>query len=169
MFKNFKKRLLVGFAHYVAEYLNEQKTPVKIHIVDGMNLSKATEGSAGYDLQARIINALILHPGARMLIPTGVYMTLPKGVYAKVNPRSGLALKHGITVLNAPGTIDSDYPHEIGVILINEGQQAYEIKPMERVAQLIFDREVSMEFQHVALSQIEQTTTRKGGFGHTGK
>lgn len=124
----------------------------------------ATHGAAGFDLTANIDAPLDLLPGYRALVPTGLRVKLPNSYEMQVRPRSGLALKHGLTVLNAPGTVDSDYyPNEIGVVLINLGQELYTVQPGERIAQAVVARYV-----HVTELLTETTTTRAGGFGSTG-
>ena len=106
----------------------------------------------------------------RRLIPTGLFIELPSDCEAQVRPRSGLALKHGITVLNTPGTIDADYRGEIGVILINLSQEPFEIQPGERIAQMVIAKFVQAEFQEVAaLEDLSDTERGAGGFGHSGK
>lgn len=127
----------------------------------------ATELSAGMDLRASIPEALRLQPGERCLVPTGLFIELPAGYEAQVRPRSGLAFKHGLTVLNAPGTIDADYRGEIGVILINLGQETFVIENGERIAQLVI-----AEYTRVSWTQSESlsdTERGAGGFGSTGK
>lgn len=124
----------------------------------------ATAGSAGLDLRAD--EAVRLEPGARALVPTGLAIELPPGYEAQVRPRSGLALRHGIGMVNAPGTIDSDYRGEIGVILVNHGSEAVELRRGERIAQLVVAR-----FERVALEEadsLSSTPRGSGGFGHTG-
>jgi len=128
--------------------------------------SYATEHSAGMDLRANLEVPIILAPGQRALIPTGLYLELPEGTEAQVRPRSGLAFKHGVTVLNAPGTIDADYRGEVGVLLINHGQEPFEVKDGERVAQLVIARYVRTEWQEVA--DLNTSERGAGGFGHTG-
>jgi dUTP pyrophosphatase len=134
----------------------------------GLELPKyETADSAGMDLRAAVGNdeTITLKPGERRLIPTGLSMAIPRGWEGQVRPRSGLALKKGVTVLNSPGTIDSDYRGEVGVILINFGFEPFEIKRGERVAQLIL-AEVS-QCQWRIVTDLNQTQ-RKGGFGSTG-
>ena len=127
----------------------------------------ATPQAAGMDLKANIDSVWTLQPMERKLIPTGLKIQLPEGFEAQVRPRSGLALKHGITVLNAPGTIDADYRGEIGVILINLGQEPFEIQPGERIAQLVIARYEKAEWKEVEL--LNETNRGAGGFGSTGK
>ncbi|MEY3942120.1 MAG: dUTP diphosphatase [Schleiferiaceae bacterium] len=127
----------------------------------------ATPHSAGLDLRAHLDAAVVLQPGERRLIPTGLRMALPDGWEAQVRPRSGLALKHGITVLNSPGTIDADYRGPVGVILINHGAESFEIQPGERIAQLVFARYERAEWQIV--DELDATERGAGGFGHSGR
>ena len=127
----------------------------------------ATPHSAGLDLRAHLDEAVVLHPGERRLIPTGLRMALPDGWEAQVRPRSGLALKHGITVLNSPGTIDADYRGPVGVILIHHGTEPFEIQPGERIAQLVFARYERAEWQNV--DELDATERGEGGFGHSGR
>lgn len=122
--------------------------------------------SAGMDLRANIDGQLILKPFQRALIPTGLYIALPEGYEAQVRPRSGLALKHGVTVLNTPGTIDADYRGEICVILINLGQEDFVVNDGERVAQMVVARYEQAEL--VAVETLDETERGEGGFGHSG-
>lgn len=126
----------------------------------------ATDGSAGADLIAAVSEDKILAPGERALIPTGIKIALPAGFEAQVRPRSGLALKNGITTLNTPGTIDSDYRGEVGVILINLGQEPVTITRGMRIAQLILAPVTRLEWQTV--EALDATTRGEGGFGSTG-
>lgn len=125
-----------------------------------------TTGSAGMDLRANLKQAIHLQPRERVLVPTGLKIQLPEGYEAQVRPRSGLALKEGITVLNSPGTIDSDYTGEIGVILINHGKLAFIIQNGDRIAQLVFQKVEQAEFEVV--DSLEETQRGEGGFGSTG-
>lgn len=127
----------------------------------------ATAQSAGMDLRAHLDTPLTLGVGQRALVPTGLSIALPVGYEAQVRPRSGLALKHGITCLNTPGTIDADYRGDIGVILINLGQEPFIIADGERIAQLVVARHEVVEWQPV--EQLDDTERGAGGFGHTGK
>ena len=127
----------------------------------------ATSQSAGLDLRAHLAEPLLLHPGERALIPTGLRMALPPGWEAQVRPRSGLALKQGITVLNSPGTIDADYRGPVGVILINHGTDSFSVEPGERIAQLVFARFEQAVWQPV--KELDQTERAEGGFGHSGR
>lgn len=129
----------------------------------------ATASSAGLDLRARLDGPVVLEPGMRMLVPTGLHIELPEGYEAQVRPRSGLAYKHGVTVLNSPGTIDADYRGEIGVLLINHGQTAFTIEPEERVAQLVVARYARVEWEPVDdTAELALSERGAGGFGHTG-
>ncbi|WP_292054859.1 MULTISPECIES: dUTP diphosphatase [unclassified Brevundimonas] len=128
-----------------------------------------TPGSAGMDLRAAIgeDEVLTLEPGARTLVPTGLKIALEPGFEAQVRPRSGLALKHGITTLNSPGTIDSDYRGELGVILINHGQVPFEIRRGERIAQMVIARHEQCKI--IVTQALDDTIRGEGGFGSTGK
>lgn len=126
----------------------------------------ATEQSAGADLTANISESVTLRPLERRLIPTGIHIGLPSGYEAQVRPRSGLALKHGVTVLNAPGTIDADYTGEIGVVLINLSDKDFVINDGDRIAQLIIARHESAEW--VQVDRLDETERGDGGYGHTG-
>ena len=127
----------------------------------------ATESSAGVDLRAAISEPITLEPLQRAMVPTGLYMEIPKGYEGQVRPRSGLAAKHGITVLNTPGTIDADYRGEIRVILVNLSSQAFEIQPGERIAQMVFARHETAQWEEV--SELEESARGAGGFGSTGR
>ncbi len=126
----------------------------------------ATAQSAGMDLRANISESIILQPLERRLIPTGLYIALPKGCEAQVRPRSGLALKHGITVLNSPGTIDSDYRGEVMVLLVNLSQEAFTVNDGERIAQMVVARHEQAEL--VSVDTLDDTERGAGGYGHTG-
>lgn len=126
----------------------------------------ATPQSAGMDLRANIEAPITLHPMERRLIPTGLHIALPEGYEAQIRPRSGLALKHGLTVLNSPGTIDADYRGEVGVLLINLSQEDFVINDGERVAQMVIARHEHVEFEVV--EELDQTERGEGGYGHTG-
>ena len=126
----------------------------------------ATPQSAGMDLRANIDEPITLHPMERRLIPTGLHIALPEGYEAQVRPRSGLALKHGLTVLNAPGTVDADYRGDIGVVLINLSQEDFVINDGERIAQLVIARHEQADF--VVVEELDQTERGEGGYGHTG-
>jgi dUTP pyrophosphatase len=126
-----------------------------------------TELSAGMDVRACIDEKITLKPLERAMVPTGLYMALPAGYECQVRPRSGLAAKHGITVLNAPGTIDADYRGEIKVILVNLSQEPFEIGPGERIAQLVVAAHERVEW--VPAETLSSTARGEGGFGSTGK
>lgn len=128
--------------------------------------SYATPHSAGMDLRANLDAPIVLAPGQRALIPTGLFLELPEGTEAQVRPRSGLAFKHGVTVLNAPGTIDADYRGEVGVLLINHGREPFEVKDGERIAQLVVAQYVQVTLQEVP--DLRASERGAGGFGHTG-
>ncbi len=142
--------------------------PVKIINTSSNPLpAYATDGSAGMDLNADILQAVTLRPLERQLIPTGIFIELPPGYEAQVRPRSGLAIKHGITCLNSPGTVDSDYRGELKVILINLSDREQVIHPGERIAQMIISSVEKVIW--VPVEMINQTIRNEGGFGHTGK
>ena len=142
---------------------------MKIQIINGSHHplpTYATELSAGVDLRANIDSPITLRPLERCLVPTGLRIALPAGFEAQVRPRSGLALKKGISVLNAPGTIDADYRGEIGVILVNLSQEDFVVEDGERIAQLVVARYEQAQWEEVeVLSETERGT---GGFGHSG-
>lgn len=143
---------------------------MKIKIVNHSNNqlpTYATPQSAGLDLRANLTEPITLQPLERCLVPTGLRIALPQGYEAQVRPRSGLALKHGITLLNTPGTIDADYRGEIGVIMVNLSNEPFEIKPGERIAQLVIARFEQAEWEVV--ESLDETLRGEGGFGHTGK
>lgn len=126
----------------------------------------ATSSSAGMDLRANLDNPIVLKPLQRCLVLTGLYIALPEGFEAQIRPRSGLALKKGITLLNTPGTIDADYRGEIGVIVINLSAEDFIIEDGERIAQMVIARYEQAEWQEVEV--LEDTERGAGGFGHTG-
>lgn len=126
----------------------------------------ATPQSAGMDLRANIDAPVTLRPLERKLIPTGLYMALPEGYEAQIRPRSGLALKHGLTVLNSPGTIDSDYRGEVMVLLVNLSGDDFTVNDGERIAQMVIARHETARFETV--SQLDDTERGAGGYGHTG-
>jgi len=127
----------------------------------------ATEGSAGMDIMVNIKEPLNLSPLQRLLVPTGLFIELPAGYEAQVRPRSGLAIKHGITCLNSPGTIDSDYRGEIKVILVNLSDQDHIIQPGDRIAQMVIHTVEMIQWEPV--KEVAATIRNDGGFGHTGK
>lgn len=127
----------------------------------------ATEQSAGMDLKANITEPVVLGPLERAVIPTGLFIALPEGTEAQVRPRSGLAAKHGISVLNAPGTIDADYRGEVGVILVNLSNLPFTVNPGERVAQMVIARYEKIDWEEVEV--LDETARGEGGFGSTGR
>ncbi|QEK39078.1 dUTP diphosphatase [Candidatus Nesciobacter abundans] len=126
---------------------------------------RMTERSAGLDLRAKITSEIIIHPREKVLVPVGFCMEIPEGYEAQIRCRSGIALKHGIVVLNSPGTIDCDYRDEVKVILSNLGEAAYALQPYTRIAQMVISKYESPEFQ---LTDKLTESERKGGFGSTG-
>ena len=127
----------------------------------------ATVNSAGMDLKANITESVTLGPLERALIPTGLYIALPEGTEAQVRPRSGLAAKHGISVLNSPGTIDADYRGEVKVILVNLSNEPFVVNPGERIAQMVVARYEKVEWDEVDV--LDETDRGEGGFGSTGR
>lgn len=125
-----------------------------------------SEWAAGFDLHAAVAEPVTLAPGERALIPTGFAMAMPPDLEAQIRPRSGLALKHGITCLNAPGTIDADYRGEVKVLLVNLGQEPFTIRRGERIAQMVFHRLPQVRLEEV--EELPDTGRGEGGFGHTG-
>ena len=143
---------------------------MKVRIVNSSKHELAryeTEASAGMDLRASLEEAITLKPLQRALISTGLFIELPVGYEAQVRPRSGLAIKHGITVLNTPGTVDADYRGEVKVILINLSDKDFEICDGERIAQMIISEHVQAKWEEV--DRLNETTRGAGGFGHTGR
>lgn len=128
--------------------------------------SPASPGSSGFDLRAAIDGEVALRPGERLLVPTGLVLEIPFGWEGQVRPRSGLALRHGIGVVNAPGTIDSDYRGEVGVILINLGEAPFSLKRGDRIAQLVFHRVERIEWEEA--DSLAESGRGSGGFGSTG-
>lgn len=126
----------------------------------------ATAQSAGMDLRANLEESIVLRPLEHRLIPTGLFISLPEGYEAQVRPRSGLAFKHGITVLNAPGTIDADYRGEIGVLLVNLSNTDFVVNDGERIAQMVIARHEQGNF--IEVDQLDETERGAGGYGHTG-
>jgi deoxyuridine 5''-triphosphate nucleotidohydrolase (dut) len=127
----------------------------------------ATVQSAGLDLRANITDDVVLEPLERVVIPTGLFIEIPIGFEAQVRPRSGLAIKHGITIINSPGTIDADYRGEVKVGLVNISKEMYTVKPGERIAQMVFAKHETIKWVEVEL--LSETDRGDGGFGHTGK
>lgn len=134
---------------------------------EGLELPrKMSELASGFDLYAAVTEPMVLEPGKRALVPTGLALAMPAGLEAQIRPRSGLAYKHGITCLNTPGTIDADYRGEIKVLLINLGEEAFSIARGERIAQMVF--QIVPEIDLVQVQQLSETVRGAGGFGHTG-
>lgn len=129
--------------------------------------SYATELSAGMDIRANLTEPIVLKPLERKLIPTGLYIALPEGYEAQIRPRSGLAIKHGITLLNTPGTIDADYRGEIGVILVNLSSEPFTVNDGERICQMVIASYTQVGWKQVEV--LDETERGAGGFGHTGK
>lgn len=128
--------------------------------------SYSTPGSAGMDVRASLKHPIVLQPLERVLVPTGLYIQLPEGFECQIRPRSGLALKQGVTIANAPGTIDSDYRGEIGIIVINLSKEPFVINDGERICQMVIARHEQAIWEET--DDIEQTERGAGGFGHTG-
>jgi dUTP pyrophosphatase len=126
----------------------------------------ATKSAAGLDLRANVEEVLVLKPLERVLIPTGIFMEIPQGFEGQIRPRSGLAFKHGVTVLNSPGTIDADYRGEVKVLLVNVSNSEFVIEPGERVAQIVFASHAQIQWNEVI--SLEETDRGTGGFGSTG-
>ena len=146
------------------------ETPFTINIInrsDNPLPHYATEGSSGMDIKANLASALVIQTMERVLVPTGLFIELPLGYEAQVRPRSGLAIKQGITCLNSPGTIDADYRGEIKVILINLSNEPQTIEPGDRIAQMVFQKTEKINWQPVLT--INETERGAGGFGPTGK
>lgn len=150
--------------------MSEETIPVTIvRLPGGLDLplpEYQTSHSAGFDLHAAVVDPVVLAPGESRLVPTGIIIELPPGTEAQVRPRSGLALKHGVTVLNAPGTIDADYRGEVGVLLVNLGQRSFTVSRGDRIAQVVVHRVIRASFREAAAST--PTERGEGGFGHTG-
>lgn len=143
---------------------------MEIRIINGSHhaLPKyETSQSAGMDLRANLEEPITLMPMQRRLVPTGLRIALPEGYEAQIRPRSGLALKHGITLMNTPGTIDADYRGEIGVILVNLGEEPFTVNDGERIAQMVIARHEQPTL--VAVDVLDDTERGEGGFGHTGR
>ncbi len=125
-----------------------------------------TDGAAGLDLVAALREPVDIQPGERRLVPTGIAMAIPPGFEGQVRPRSGLALRHGITVINSPGTIDSDYRGAVGIVLVNHGSEAFTVKPLARIAQLVIAPVARVDIEVV--ESLDATTRGSGGYGSTG-
>jgi dUTP pyrophosphatase len=131
--------------------------------------TRASTGSSGFDLRAAVADDFLLAPGDRTLVPTGLVLEIPAGFEGQVRPRSGLALRHGIGVLNAPGTIDSDYRGELGVILVNLGREPFTVRRGDRIAQLVFARVEAVEWEEIEEADaLAESARGAGGFGSTG-
>ena len=151
-------------------FRGQKKVKVKVKIVNKSNNdlpAYSTKMSAGMDIRAYLQEPVLIKPLERKLIPTGLYIEIPKGFEAQIRPRSGLALKKGITVLNTPGTIDADYRGEIGVILVNLSQEDFIVESGERICQMIVAAHETVEWNLV--ETLDETERGAGGFGHTGK
>lgn len=145
-----------------------EKVVVKVVKEENVSLPKyETFGSAGMDVRANIEEPIVLRSLERALVSTGLKIAIPEGYEVQVRPRSGLAIKHGITLLNTPGTIDSDYRGELKVIMVNLSKDEYVINPQERIGQLVLNKVAQMEF--VEVDSLDETERGAGGFGHTGK
>lgn len=145
-----------------------EKIIVKVVREANVSLPKyETSGSAGMDVKANIEEPIVMGSLERVLVPTGLKIAIPEGYEVQVRPRSGLAIKHGITLLNTPGTIDSDYRGELKVIMVNLSKDEYVINPQERIGQLVLNKVEQMEF--VEVDSLDETERGAGGFGHTGK
>ena len=140
---------------------------IKVKIIGNFIPEYQSEKASGCDLYADVKDDIIIKSGAYCIVPTGIRIELPDGYEAQVRPRSGLALQHGIGILNAPGTIDADYRGEIRVILFNLGQDQFTIRSGDRIAQLVFNEVVQGQF--IVVEQLNGTKRGSGGFGHTGK
>ncbi len=139
---------------------------IRVPCTGGLEPSYQSAGCAGADLRAALPGELVLEPGQRAAVPTGLRLQIPAGYEAQVRPRSGLALEHGVTVLNSPGTIDADYRGEIKVILINLGHERFTVRPGDRIAQLVFAAAVRAEFER--RPRLADSARGEGGFGSTG-
>ena len=127
----------------------------------------ATPGSSGMDVRAFVKHPIVLQPLERVLVPTGLYLQLPRGYECQIRPRSGLALKHGITIANAPGTVDSDYRGEVGIIVINLSKEPFVINDGERICQMVIAKHETPEV--IEVSELSETERGAGGFGHSGR
>ncbi|MDC1105674.1 dUTP diphosphatase [Prolixibacteraceae bacterium] len=142
----------------------------KVNIINKSNNSLphyGTEAAAGMDIRANLDNPITLKPLQRTLVPTGLFIELPVGYEAQVRPRSGLAIKHGISVLNSPGTIDADYRGEVCIILVNLSEEPFVIEHGERIAQMVVAKHETVRWEEVEI--LNETERGEGGFGHTGK
>lgn len=147
--------------------MNQQRIKISRVGIAGIPLPRyATEGSAGMDICAAVEKDIVIHPGETTLVPSGFVIELPQGYEAQVRPRSGLAVKHGIGILNSPGTIDSDYRGEVKVILTNFSPEPFRVRRGDRIAQLVIGRYERIEWEEAA--RVNETSRGAGGFGHTG-
>lgn len=149
--------------------INIEIMPIQLFVINRSHHplpQYATPLSAGMDLRANLDTPLTIQPGQHLLVPTGLFIALPEGYEAQIRPRSGLAIKHGITVLNSPGTIDADYRGEINIILINLSDKPFTIEDGERVAQMVIARHDRAEW--IETTTLDETQRGSGGFGHTG-
>ncbi|MCL1864816.1 MAG: dUTP diphosphatase [Spirochaetes bacterium] len=147
--------------------MTEVKIEIKFSSIAGAIVPEyQSAGSSGADICANVDEPVILSPGKTKLIPTGIFMEIPEGYECQIRPRSGLALKHGIAVLNSPGTIDSDYRGEIKIILTNLGEEDFKIEKGMRIAQMVFARVFKAEF--IQVDKLSATDRNEGGFGHSG-
>jgi len=141
--------------------------PVKITVKKGAIAPEyISSGAAGADLSAALDESVIIKPGETLLVPTGIFISIPPGYEAQIRPRSGLALKHGITFLNSPGTIDSDYRGEVKIIMTNLGKEPFTIENGMRIGQMVFSKVYRGEF--IIVDELDETDRNEGGFGHTG-
>ncbi len=141
--------------------------PVKITVKKGAIAPEyISSGAAGADLSAALDESVIINPGETLLVPTGIFISIPPGYEAQIRPRSGLALKHGITFLNSPGTIDSDYRGEVKIIMTNLGKEPFTIENGMRIGQMVFSKVYRGEF--IIVDELDETDRNEGGFGHTG-
>jgi dUTP pyrophosphatase len=141
--------------------------PVKITLRQGATVPEYTSiGAAGADLSAALDESVTIDPGETILVPTGIVLSIPPGYEAQIRPRSGLALKHGITFLNSPGTIDSDYRGEVKIIMTNLGKKPFTIENGMRIGQMVFSKVYRGEF--IITDELDETDRNEGGFGHTG-
>ena len=140
---------------------------IKLKTENSFVPSYETSGAAGMDIRAFLSESITIPPGKRALVPTGLYIELPPGYEAQIRARSGLALKHGISLVNGIGTIDSDYRGEIGILLINLGEYPFEIKNGDRIAQMVVSRYETVQWD--IAENLTETSRGEGGFGHTGK
>ena len=163
---NIKEAYNSGQQDFGENYLQESIEKIS-KLKDFDVPSYQTDEAAGVDLSASIENSIKIRPWEREIIPCGISIAMPKGLEAQIRPRSGLAFKHGITILNTPGTIDSDYRGEIKVILINLSKDEFTVHPKDRIAQMVFTNAIQVKFKEV--QNLDQTKRGDGGFGSTGK